>query len=155
MAEFKPTIPFPEVPVTLMNGKTVEIRPWSLKKGRLIRRKMTSIIDALQAAGKNSTSLTEIFDTCEEQVIEIVRDTIGVDDEWMEANVSYEDLFTLAQGVIETCLMRGGKDGIVGKLLGALGKQSVVELQPGLAARLEVARALGREPETTTETTAL
>ena len=63
----------------------------------------------------------------------------------MESNVAYEDLFALAQKVVEVCLMRGGKDGVLGKMLGAMGMQTTAEIAPGLKARLEEARAIGRE----------
>jgi hypothetical protein len=157
MADQKPTVAFPEVTVRLLSGKEVEIKPWSLKQGRLIRRKITGIVDALQTAGKNVSSLTDIFDLCEDQVIEIIRDTLRVDDEWMEANVAYEDVYSLAQAVVEVCLMRGGKDGVMGKVMAALGKQPEAEIEPGLKQRLAEVRALSRspEPQTPSETIAL
>lgn len=152
------TVAFPEHPVKLLNGKTVVVKPWSLKNGRLIRQKITDTFDALQAAGKTPGSLTEVFDMCEQQVVEIVRDTLGVDDAWMEENLAYEDLFTLAQAVVEVCLLRGGKDGVLGKVMGAMGLETKAELAPGLLAKLEEARQLGRDEApspTSNETTAL
>ena len=157
MADQKPTTAFPEVTVPLLSGREVEIKPWTLKQGRLIRRKITGIVDDLQAVGKSAGSLTDVFDLCEDKVIEIIRDTLGVDDEWMDANLAYEDVYTLAQAIIEVCLMRGGKDGVMGKVMAALGKQPEAEIEQGLKARLAEVRALSRSPEPPTpiETTAL
>jgi hypothetical protein len=141
MPKAKPTTAFPETLVDLLSGKSVTVKPWTLKKGRLQRERITKIVDQLQEAGKNPLSLTDVFAVCEQQVYEIVRDTIDVTDEWMEDQLRYEDLFTLAQAVIQTCLLRPDGGGVLGKALAAMGKVPLESVQPQLQKRLDDLRA--------------
>lgn len=158
MEETKPTTAFPERVIDLLDGTTVVVRPWSLKNGRIQRRRLTMIVDQLQAAGKEKVTLTDAFEQCETTISEIVRDMIGKDDAWMEEHLAYEDFYTLVQAVIQVCLLREGGGGVLGKILGAMGKSPAAALAPELAARIEQvrqqARGLGFQepPETQTET---
>lgn len=140
---------FPEREVILLDNTRVMIKPWTLKNGRIQRRRITKVLDELRKGGKDF-SIASAFELCEAEITAVVADTIGWTVEELEDKIHYEDLFTLAQGVIDTCLLREGGGGVLGKVVGAtnlLGQES--SIAPELKARLEEARALAADPEKT------
>ena len=150
-----PTVPFPAVEVRLLSGEMVEVKPWSLKLGRQMRDRITSLFERARETGQlQDFDVVQLVGQFETDIYHIVRDTIGKDDTWMEEHLAYEDQFTLAQAVVDVCIIRADGGGALGKLLGAVegafgGDRG---LTPELAERLEQVRRDARgENETPTK----
>lgn len=127
MAEGTPTSSFPEREVRLLSGEHVTVAPWKLKMGRHMRKRIGDLFNKLQevragtAAGE-AVDYDALIDLFEADIIEIIRDTLGKDDAWMDEHLAYEDLFTLTQAILEVCLFRSADGGgLMGKLLGMAG----------------------------------
>jgi hypothetical protein len=158
--EERPSVVFPEQEVRLLSGEYVVIRPWTLSVGRRMRRRITTMFDELRKTkGQEAINYASLVDKFEDDLVEIVKETIGVDDEWMEAHLAYEDLLALIQGVLEVCVFRGkDQGGFLGRLLGMANQMGLNEeavLPEGLAARLEEARSAGKTSPTSSEKTGL
>lgn len=155
MTEDKPTDVFPEQEVRLMSGEHVVVKPWNLALGRRMRKRITKMFAAIQAEQKQEViNLESMVDNFEDDIIEIVKDTLGVDQEWMDEKLKYEDLFVLGQAVIEVCIFRGkDQGGFLGKLLGMAGQTALGEgvgLPAPIADRIAKARKeWDASPETT------
>lgn len=148
----EPSTAFPEREVALLSGEKVIVKPWSLKTGRLMRKRLAGLIEQVQAgtAEGMAADLPSLIENFEQDVILIVRDTIGWSDEQMESNkICYEDLVTLAEAIVRVCIIREGGGGIVGKAMGlAKGAGLAGSGIPAvLRDRMEEARKIGRETE--------
>ncbi len=133
MAEGNPTVASPERDVRLLSGELVTIKPWKLNVGQIMRKRIAVLfgefkkIQAEVKAGDQAIDYEALIDRFEGDVIQIVRDTLGVDDEWMNEKLAYEDLFTLAQAIMEVCIWRGEDGGgLLGKLMGVAGGMTLV-----------------------------
>lgn len=114
----KPTTAFPETDVELLGGRHVVLKPWTLKQGRMMRQRVASLWNKLQQMGAAPTDLEVLLEHFESDVYSIVMDTLEWDEEQMNS-LAYEDLVTLAEGIIKTCILRPDGGGVLGKLLGA------------------------------------
>jgi len=143
------SVTFPEHDIELLSGRHVTIKPWSLGLGRLMRKRIVKLFRQIQESRGNlsEVDLGALLEVGEEQIYEIVRDTV----EWTDAQMdelAYEDLLTLAQGVLDVCVLRKDGGGVGGKLLGLLGTvypQAAIpsaNLDPKMAAQLEEVRKL-------------
>jgi len=112
---------FPDRTVRLSDGRTAVIRPWGLRLGRLLVDRVANIADAFvkAAASGRASDLVGVIRDHQDDVIFIVQRTAGFSDEEMD-RLAYEDLFVLAQAVIETSIFRVEPDGSFGGLLGKL-----------------------------------
>lgn len=111
---------FPAKQVQVLSGKYVTVRPWGMETGRLVSPRVAELIEDLKGnySVKGVASLVRDKQT---EVYEIIRETLGWTDEQM-AGLAYEDLFTLAQAVIDVCILRGeDQGGALGKLLSLAG----------------------------------
>ncbi len=152
--EERPSVVFPEKEIRLLSGKYVVIRPWTLSVGRRMRKRITVMFDEFRKIqGKTEVSYATLVDQFEDDLVEVVKETIGKDDAWMEEHLKYEDLLSLIQGVLEVCIFRGkDQGGFMGKLLGMANQMGLNEgdvLPDGLADRLAEARAAGKSPSPT------
>lgn len=149
--EEKPSVVFPEKEVRLLSGKYVVIHPWTLSLGRRMRKRITSMFDTIRKMrGQEEVDFATLVDEFEDELVEIVKETIGKDDEWMDANLAYEDLLALVQGIMEVCVFRGkDQGGFLGKLVGMANQMGLSEeaVLPGdLAGRLAEVREIGGAP---------
>lgn len=122
---------FPAKQVLVLSGEHVTIEPWGLAKGELLMPRVAALIEKLQgdwSQGKLVRVIRENFP----EVREIVRETIDWTPEQMEERLKYEDVLSLAQGVIEVCLIRKDLGGVVGKVL-ALASQRLRQGESGRA----------------------
>jgi len=106
----------PAKQIRLLSGQYVTVEPWGLETGELLMPRVGLLMEAL----RTDWSERNIVKVCREhsaEVREIVRETIGWTPEEMKARLKYEDLFALAQGVVEVCLIRKDFGGVVGKVL--------------------------------------
>lgn len=149
MSEGTPTVAFPERDVRLLSGEIVIVSPWKLKQGRIMRKRLTALFNKFQQTQANVKADVEVdydalIDMFEDDVILIIRDTLGVDSEWMDEHLVYEDLFTLAQAILEVCLWRSGEGGgLMGKLLrvaGGMGVQNDPEAARQVQEKVDAAR---------------
>ncbi len=99
---------FPEKVVIISGGRRVVIEPWGLKTGKLLGPRVASLFVRLR--GFDAAHLVELLTDAQDEVTFIVQKTIGWTDDEME-KITYEDLFVLAQGVIEICIVRVGRAG--------------------------------------------
>lgn len=155
--ESKPPTALPTVEVHLMNGEPVQIKPWSLKLGRLMRERITKMFVRAREMNLSQGDLdvAQLMEHFESEIYYIVRDTIDKSDVWMEEHLAYEDLFTLTQAVVDVCVLRQDGGGALGKILGAMGGAfGGSNLPPEIAARMDRVRAEARgdAPETPTPT---
>lgn len=115
---------FPARQYQVLSGQRVTIEPWGLSQGELLMPRVGALIEELGgdfSAGKIARTIRKN----QAEVREIVRETIGWTPEEMEQRLKYEDLFVLAQGVIEVCLLRGEDvGGVVGKVLALAGTRA-------------------------------
>jgi hypothetical protein len=118
----------PEREVRLLSGAFVIVRPWPIRKGRLLVDRVIALVERLLehrraealaaapgAAPRRVALATDLLDVAFEEVFGIVRDTVDYSDEQMEA-LTFEDLLTLTEAVLEVCLIRGEDGGVLGKL---------------------------------------
>lgn len=150
MAARKKSVVFPEVEVDLMNGDKVTVKPWTLRQGRLMMTRVSDLWGKARGSGETVTNLEQLLLHFEQEVYLIVRDTIGWDDEQMDA-LYYEDVVTLSQAIIETSVYRDEGDGkiggILGKALGAANKIGLVGgpgLPDGVQNRMDEVRKMAR-----------
>ncbi len=149
----------PETEITLLSGERVMMKPWSLGLGRLMRKRIAEIYQKLSSAGEQTMDMNAVLQVCEDEIYQIVRDTLDWDNERMD-EIAYEDLLTLAQGVIDVCLIRKDGGGVAGKLLGLAGRlgvgpQLAASLDPKLQARMEAVREMARKEALPSETSDL
>jgi hypothetical protein len=146
MEDEKPTTTFPEREIKLLSGKYVTIRPWSLSLGRRMRKRIVKMFTEAQEVRKSEeeVDVAAIFDHFEDEIIEVIRETLGVESEWMDENLRYEELFVLAQAIFEVCLFRSDdKGGLMGKVLGMASQMGLTEhvaLPEEVLTRLELAK---------------
>lgn len=155
MTEDKPTVVFPEKEVRLLNGKYVVVKPWNLALGRRMRKRITKMFADLQAErGNEVVDLVSLVDTFEDEIVEIVKETLGVEQEWLDEHFAYEDLFAVAQVVVEVCVFRGkDQGGFLGKLMGMTNEAGVnAQLPAALQTRLDEARREWSQETKTNET---
>jgi hypothetical protein len=118
----------PEREVVLLSGARVIVRPWPIRKGRLLVDRVIALVERLLehrraealAAGEGEPPrrvalASDLLDVAFEEVFGIVRDTVDYSDAQMEA-LTFEDLLTLTEAVLEVCLIRGEEGGVLGKL---------------------------------------
>jgi hypothetical protein len=121
------SIILPEREVRLLSGAYVTVRPWPIRKGRLLVDRVIALVERLLehrraeaaaapgSAPRRVALATDLLDVAFEEVFGIVRDTVDYSDEQMEA-LTFEDLLTLTEAVLEVCLIRGEDGGVLGKL---------------------------------------
>lgn len=111
---------FPDKAVRLLRGQIVVVRPWGMTTGRLLAPMVADLLKEL--GGDYSTkAVLGLFQSAQDQVYTIIRETMGWDDAAMEA-LAYEDLLVLGKAVIEVCILRGeDAGGALGKLLALAG----------------------------------
>jgi hypothetical protein len=109
---------FPARQYTLLGGTIVTIKPWGLETGKLLVPRVAKLVEMLQG-DYSQASITKVVLETQDEVSEIIRMTLGWDQDQMKAELAYEDLFTLAQAVIDVCIVRFDAEG---KPAGALGK---------------------------------
>lgn len=113
---------FPAKQYKVLDGRMITIRPWGMEQGMLLAPRVGNLLETLDAS-RGTKEIAKVIRDNQDEVAEVVRETIGWSTEEFNT-LCYEDLFILAQGVIEVCLLRG-KDmgGVVGKAI-ALGLPS-------------------------------
>jgi hypothetical protein len=114
---------FPDKEVRLLGGKTVVIKPWGMQTGKLLNPRVVELM--MKMRGFSFADLAQLVVEAQDEVYDIIQRTIEWDDEKMDA-LAYEDLFTLAQAVIDVCIVRPSRDGgpaggVAGKLLALAG----------------------------------
>lgn len=125
---------FPGRDVRLASGRVVRVEPWGLATGRRLAPRVAKL--ALKFRDRDpDAALAELLVEAQEEVIDLVRETLRrtvpeIDDDWLEANVLYEDLFALAQAVFEVCVLRADAGGVAGKALTALVKLGALQRGP-------------------------
>lgn len=114
----------PERTVKLVDGRLVTIRPWSWAVGRLLGPRVAELARRLRGIG--TADLATLVMEAQDEVAYVIRETLGWDEAELE-RLAYEDIFTLAQAIFETSILRpdpeapGRPAGAVGKLLGLAG----------------------------------
>lgn len=107
---------FPAKAYRLTGGRLVVVRPWGMETGRLLSPRVAALMEELHG-DYSAKGIAKLIRKAQDEVFEIVRLTLGWTREQMN-ELAFEDLFTLAQAVIEVCLLRGeDAGGIVGKAL--------------------------------------
>jgi len=110
---------FPDKEVRLLRGKTVVVRPWGMQTGMLLNPRVIELMAKLR--GFSFSDLAQLVVDFQKEVYDIIQRTTGMTDEQLN-DLEYEDLFTLAQAVLDVCVLRRDPDGkpmggAAGKLL--------------------------------------
>lgn len=113
-----PTHPV-ERSVKVCGGKrTVKVRPWTMAVRHSLRPRLSVLIGRVTEVMRDqprTVSWQTLFEEAEEEVYQVVRETLGFEDAQMD-ELWYEDLPILAQAVFEVCVMRDDGGGVLGKL---------------------------------------
>jgi hypothetical protein len=107
----------------------VIIRPWPMALRNQLKPLLLQVatrLEARQANGAPLHGLADAFDEIEDQLYAISRITLGWSETEMGERLDWEDLPTIAQAILETCLIRSDGGGVAGKLLRALIAPAVV-----------------------------
>lgn len=133
MSRTEVEILFPAQEITLSKGRKVIIEPWGWKVGLRLTPKVISIAmeamtwrsDFLGAKGQppgiTPDAIVKVIIKYQDEVAAIIQETLGWDDDKME-ELQYEDIFTLAQAVLDICIIReGDDDSPLAKMLTLLG----------------------------------
>jgi hypothetical protein len=136
---------FPDREVRLANGRTVVVRPWGMATGRRLSPRIVKLMTKLR--GFATADVVDLITEFQDEVFDIVADTIGYDDAKMDT-LAYEDLFTLAQAIIDTSLIRRTPDG---EIVGTLGKLMTLAGAAPEQAILRALRVLSRQKNETSE----
>lgn len=105
---------FPAKIIEMTNGQLVTIHPWGMATGRLLAPRVGDLVKKMNAE-YGVKAIAKLIRESQDEVYEIVRHSLGWTTEQMDELV-YEDLFTLAQGIISVCLFRNeDAGGILGK----------------------------------------
>lgn len=108
----------PKREVRLVSGEVVLIEPWGIELGLDLMPKVVELGERLGTDVSDGGVVKAVKEATPE-VLEIIRRTIG----WTHADimdpkrVKFEDVFTLAQAVLEVCVIRGDGSGALGKVL--------------------------------------
>ncbi len=106
--------------VPLLSGHSYVVKPWGLSLGMQLNPRCMALVGALDG-NYDPKNIAGMIRIAQVEVHDIVRLTLGWTPEEMEERMQYEDLLTMAQAVIEVCLMRGADlGGVLGKAV-ALG----------------------------------
>ena len=107
---------------------------------RLMPRVVAIAMDAVQwrtgvVAGKmpevTNEGIVKVIIEYQREVVQIIQQTIGYSDEEMEKHIQYEDTFTLAQAVLDICIVReGDDDSPLAKVLMLLGLRGPAKNEP-------------------------
>lgn len=130
--EETPTTPeeetlFPAKIVEMTGGMLVTIRPWGMTTGRLLAPRVGELVKSMNA-DYGVKSIAKLVRESTDEVYEIVRMTLGWTPKQMDDDILYEDLFTLAQAVINVCIFRGeDTGGVMGKALALAVLRETVE----------------------------
>lgn len=121
---------FPERELTLLDGTIVEVKPWSIALGRKLLPKCAEVFGEVQqsAAADQELNAETLIDTAMESCIEIVAETIGWEVAQVEA-LTLEEVIDLIQAVLDVCVIREDGGGVLGKLLGLVGKAGGIQTQ--------------------------
>lgn len=139
----------PERLVPVRGGQSqVTIRPWSMAQRRLLRPLVEGVAKriselrtkAIEIHKMDPSTFAVLFNEAEDEIYQIVKATLGWDDADMDA-LYWEDLPVLAQAILEICIIRADGGGMLGKLLGMLGRP---------AARSESAAGVPKSSPTST-----
>lgn len=120
----------PQRSVTLSTGKKLKVRTWTMAQRADLRPKIVALLGRFSEIDLGSdvtalgSALIPLFIEAEDEVVEIVRDSIPrdvlSDEEWAAMGWT-EDIPLLAQAIWE--LHFSSPEGIVGKLMGGLATQ--------------------------------
>ena len=125
-----PTAHPPQRSIPLSTGKIVKVRTWTMAQRAELRPKIVALLERFSEIelGADITALgsalVPLFIQAEDEVVEIVRDSIPRDalsDEEWGALAWTEDIPLLAQAIWELHFSSPG--GIVGKVMGGLASQ--------------------------------
>lgn len=108
---------FPEREIKLASGATEVIRPWGIKTGMRLMPRVLELGGRLQG-DLSDVALADLITKATPEVLDIIRHTLGWTEQEAEDRLSYEDIFTLGQAIVEVCIIRVDGGGAVGKLLG-------------------------------------
>ncbi len=113
---------FPAKRVELLSGEHVVMKPWGMATGRLLTPVVAGIFQLLQdgissMANDKVVDIKDLVVRAEAEVEQVVRETLGWDQEEMDKQCAFEDLFTLAQGVLDVCVFREDGGGAMGKMM--------------------------------------
>lgn len=102
----------------------VAVSPWTMAQRSAIKPRLVALLKKLGAveADPKSFSVAELFDQYEDELAEIVKDSIHLPAGKTWEDLCWEDEAILVQAVWEVCVVREGTQGLAGKLAGALGK---------------------------------
>jgi hypothetical protein len=118
-----------------MGGRTVFVKPWGMATGRRLAPRVAALFKRLR--GFAASDLAALVQEAQDEVYDVVRASVGFSTEQMD-ELSYEDLFTLADAVINVCIIRrvdgGPVEGAAGKLLTLAGVDPVLLGQRALSA---------------------
>ncbi len=108
-------IPFTDV--LLLDKRHVVMRPWTIAKGAVLLPRIRALLERVQH--EKAKTADEWLEIAYQECYALVRDTIEWDDEKMNS-LYMEDLVTLTQALIDTCLVRPDGGGVYAKMQGLL-----------------------------------
>lgn len=108
----------PKREVRLVSGETVLVEPWGIEVGLDLMPKVVELGERL-GSDVSDGGVVKAVQEATPEVLEIIRRTIGwTHEQIMDSDrVKFEDVFTLAQAVLEVCVIRGDGQGALGKVL--------------------------------------
>lgn len=112
---------FPTKEVVLLDGRRVKIEPWGLETGMLLGPRVAALVVKLQKA--DAANVAQLISDNQRDVVDIIRETLGWSDDEIKT-IHYEDLFVLAQAVIEVCVVTADGGGPLGKAMALAGYRS-------------------------------